>query len=97
MKRIPKKKSGYSKQVMYIMKDKFNPLKINYFDRRGELLKTANFKGYKKFMVKKKSLWRPSSIHMKNVQTKKESIFQCSNRTYDNGLGARVFNKNSLK
>ena len=44
-----------------------NPLKIEYYDRKGDLLKVGLFKDYKKFG----NHWRVSAIEMSNVQTKK--------------------------
>lgn len=63
-------KSGYSKQISYVDQEYLQPLKVEYFDRKGELLKVAAFEGYKKHG----KFWRWTTIHMKNVQTKKQSI-----------------------
>lgn len=72
MERYPKdKNSAYSKQVLFNDLEYNNVLRIEYYDRKGELLKTADFSGYKKLF---KKIYRPMKIHMKNVQTKKESI-----------------------
>jgi len=43
------KRSGYSKQIVWMDQEYLNPNKIEYYDRKGELLKTALFKDYKKF------------------------------------------------
>jgi outer membrane lipoprotein-sorting protein len=91
------KKSGYSKQIMYVIKDYHNPLKIEYYDRKGELLKVGYFKNYKSFKLKGKTFYRASSIHMKNRQTKKESIFSWSNRKLGIKNKTSLFEKRSLK
>lgn len=80
LERTPKESSGYSKQIMYVRKDIKTPLKIEYYDRREELLKTAEFKDFKKFDVGDKSFHRALKIHMKNKQTQKESIFEWEDR-----------------
>ncbi|MCK5073831.1 MAG: outer membrane lipoprotein-sorting protein [Bacteriovoracaceae bacterium] len=92
-----KKASGYSKQIMWVLKRYHNPQKIEYYDRKNELLKTAEFKNYKSYKIKNKTLWRPSSIHMKNIQTKKESIFVWKDRKLGLKMKKRDFSKSSLK
>lgn len=97
LERKPKIKSGYSKQIIYMSKKIHSPLKIEYFDRKSELLKTAVFTGYKTYKVKGKKIHRAGQIHMKNVQTKKESIFSWSSRKIGIKLPARMFKKTGLK
>ncbi len=94
IQRIPvDKKSGYSKQIVYSDKTYKNPLKIEYFDRKGELLKTSTFSLYKKY----KNFWRPGRIRMINHQTKKESVLDWENRKLGQKLDSRAFHKNALK
>lgn len=81
LERTPKKSSGYSKQIMYILKDIKTPVKVEYFDRRGELLKTAIFSKIKPHQHGGRTFHRAGQIHMKNVQTQKESIFEWTERT----------------
>ena len=97
LQRVPKAKSGYSKMVMYVDKTILNPHKIMYYDRKGELLKEAFFADYKSFSVKGKKLWRAGKIHMKNIQTKKESIFSWKGRKLGVKHKSRDFKKTSLK
>jgi len=97
LERKSKKKSGYSKQIMYVVKKYNNPLKIEYFDRRGDLLKVAMFKDYQNFKLGKKTYYRAKSIHMKNKQTKKESIFTWNNRKLGIKNKKSMFQKRSLK
>ena len=84
MERVPTDEySSHSKQVVYSDLEYKNPLKIEYFDKKGELLKVAMFGPYKKLY---KGIYRPMKIHIKNVQTKKESILQWKKRK----LGAKI-------
>lgn len=99
LERRPKdvKNSGYSKNIMWVSKKLMNPTKVEYYDRKNELLKVSlvsNFQGYN---VKGKKLWRPGKIHMKNVQTKKQSIFTWKNRKIGVNHPDRIFTKNKLK
>lgn len=92
--RQPKdKSSGYSKQVSFIDKEYMNPVKIEYYDRKGELLKTAIFSEYKKYLDK---LWRAHKIEMNNVQTKKSSVITWSKRDLGKKFSAKDFNANSF-
>ncbi len=43
-----KKDTNYSKRVLYIRRDILLPTKIDFFDKRGRLLKTAILGGFKK-------------------------------------------------
>ncbi len=97
IERIPKDKSGYSKQIMWMASSIDNPSKVEYYDRRGELLKTANFTGYKKFEVAGKTLYRAGSITMDNVQTKKKSIFTWKNRKLGVKIDESEFEQRALK
>jgi hypothetical protein len=97
IERIPKSKSGYSKQVVQISKDHLNAVYIEYFDRKGELLKVADVQDFKSYKVKGKSIYRASMIHMKNVQTKKESIFKWNNRKLGVKLKSNQFSKRAMK
>lgn len=76
IERKPKNTSGYSKQIMYVRSDIKSAAKVEYYDRREELLKVATFEDFKATKVGGKTLYRPQRITMKNVQTKKESIFE---------------------
>jgi hypothetical protein len=94
LKRVPKEEnSGYSKQVLTVDKKMLTPLKIEYFDRKKELLKVANFSDYKKI----KGFWRVTTIKMDNVQTGKKSILNWKKRKLKMKFADKVFSKNRLK
>ena len=77
LQRIPvDPKSGYSKQITWIEISTLNTLKVDYYDLKGDLLKTATFHDYKKFG----KFYRPSKLHMVNQQTEKESILEWNDR-----------------
>lgn len=97
VERVSKDKSGYSKQVMWMVDEINNPAKVEYYDRRGELLKVATFEGYKKYKVGGKTMFRASSIKMDNVQTKKKSIFTWKTRDLGVSLDSGEFEQRSLK
>ncbi len=66
------KKSGYKSQVLWVDKEYRQPTKIEYYDRKGELLKVASFSQYKKL----DRWWRVHQIKMENLQTRKHSIIR---------------------
>ena len=97
IERVPKSNSGYTKMVMTVAKKYMNPIKVEYYDRKKELLKVAKFSGFKKYKVGKKSMWRSNKIEMNNVQTKKKSIFEWKKRKIGVSHSKKTFQKSSLK
>lgn len=70
------KSSGYSKQILWYDKEYMNPLRIEFFDRKGEPLKTMTFEDYRMF----DRWWRAGRIRIENVQTEKASIMVWKDR-----------------
>jgi hypothetical protein len=70
------RKSGYTREVVWFDKEYMNPLRIEYYDRKDDLLKVALFTDYKKY----DRWWRADSIRMENVQTKKISVLTWKKR-----------------
>ncbi|MGK0367957.1 MAG: hypothetical protein ACI9QD_001097 [Thermoproteota archaeon] len=87
------RKSGYSKQVVWLNKDKKNTSKMEYYDRKGDLLKTAIFSKNKKFGA----YWRAMMINMQNHQTQKKSILEWKNRKLNVKFSSSQFRKSKLK
>ena len=79
--------SGYSREVVWIDKEYQNPLRIDFYDRKQALLKTAKFAGYKRL----DRFWRPASITFENVQTKKKTILTFDNRQLGAKLAPQTF------
>ena len=93
MIRIPTdKKSGYSKQHIWIDKGYMAAVKIDYFDRKGKLLKKALFSDYKKYG----KFWRAGKIHMDNIQTRKKSELTWSNRKLGTAFDDDQFDSDEL-
>ena len=93
MKRTPKdKRSGYSKQIIWIDKEYHAPLKMEYYDRKGDLLKTASFRNYSQFGT----IWRVGEIHMHNAQTQKQSIITWKERKVGVELDTDIFDSSLL-
>ncbi len=93
IERYPKeKKSGYSKQVVYLDKEYNHPVKVEYYDRKQELLKVGVFSNFKKV----KSWWFYDKIHISNVQTKKQSVLSWKNRKVEVKFPRGAFNSKKL-
>lgn len=87
------KNSGYSREVVYMDQEYQNPLKIEYFDRKNELLKVAIFSDY----TKHGKYWRAHKIEMDNKQTKKRSVLTWKDRKLNQKYSDADFNQNRLK
>ena len=85
--------SGYTKQVAWIDAASFLIQKMEYYDRKQELLKTAIYKDFKNIS----GVWRIGEIRMKNHQNDKETILIWENETIKNGLKEKDFHKRVLK
>jgi hypothetical protein len=68
-------------------------VRIDYYDRKRELLKTAVFSDFKKYG----KLYRSNKIEMSNVQTKKRSIIGWTERRLDVELQASSFRSEGLE
>jgi hypothetical protein len=92
--RIPKdKNSGYSKQVTTINATTFLVSKVDYYDRKKELLKTALFTKWNKI----DEVYMSSEIVMTNHQNRKETILQWSDQKIKAGFSKKDFSKRKLK
>lgn len=87
------KESGYARQVVWMDKEYMNPLKIEYYDRKNELLKVAHFESYKKIG----KLWRFHVIRMENLQTRKKSVLTWDNRQLGLKLPPEIFDSSRLE
>ncbi|HEB81472.1 MAG TPA: outer membrane lipoprotein-sorting protein [Gammaproteobacteria bacterium] len=88
------KHSGYTRQVVWINKDRYVAEKIDFYDRKNSLLKTLTNSGYKQYLGK---YWRPSEMLMENHQTGKSTLLTWKNYKFKTGLTDRDFSRNSLK
>ncbi|MEM6821096.1 MAG: outer membrane lipoprotein-sorting protein [Verrucomicrobiota bacterium] len=86
--------SGYTKQIAWIDQKDFQPRKIEFYDRKGDLLKTLTLTNYKKY---KGSYWRSHKQSMINHQTEKSTDLIFGDFKFQTGLGDGDFDKNVLK
>jgi outer membrane lipoprotein-sorting protein len=91
---VDKKNSGYTRQLTWIDKKEYRPLKIEFYDKKYSHLKTLTFSGYKIYLER---YWRADKLQMINHQNGKSTGLEFSNYKFLTGLKATDFNKNSLK
>jgi hypothetical protein len=86
--------SGYTRQVEWVDQEIYQPRRIDYYDRRGTLLKTLTFKDYQRYLGKH---WRPDEILMENRQTGKTTRLIWNNYRFRAGMTEKDFGQNALK
>jgi hypothetical protein len=86
--------SGYTRQQMWVDKERYIPLKIDYYDRKNVLLKTLVFRSYQQYLDQ---YWRADEMYMENHQTGKSTLLTWKQYNFRSGLSDADFNKNSLK
>lgn len=86
--------SGYTRQVVWVDKQMYQPLKIDFYDRKNELLKTLTHHDYKQYL---EQYWRPGRMEMVNHQTGKTTTLLWLEYQFRTGLDERDFDQNALK
>ena len=86
--------SGYTKQIAWINKDRYVAEKIEFYDRKNDLLKTLTSSGYKQYLDQ---YWRPNEMLMENHQTGKSTLLKWEDYKFKTGLEDKDFSRNSLK
>jgi outer membrane lipoprotein-sorting protein len=87
-------KSGYSRQVVWLDKDEYRTWKVEYYDRKGDLMKVLELNDYHQHLGK---YWRANDWSMVNLQTGKSTSLKFVNWKFRNGFSDKDFTKNSLK
>jgi outer membrane lipoprotein-sorting protein len=71
LERLPRyAKSGYSKQISWVDREVFQIRKVEFYDRRGDLLKVLELGDYRQY---DNGVWRAHKLTMKNLQTNKQT------------------------
>jgi len=86
-------KSGYSRQVVWY-DDQYRPLRVDYFDRKGDPLKTLTFSSYERYAGR---YWKATRMEMENHQTGKGTTLVWRGYEFGAGLSERDFDQNALK
>lgn len=82
------KNSGYTKQKTWFNLENYRIEKIDYYDRKNELLKTLEFLDYKLY---KGVFWRADIMHMVNRQNGKQTDLKFSNYAFGIDVNEKNF------
>ena len=84
--------SGYSKQVSWVDQTDFQIRKVEFYDRRGDLLKVLELTDYRNY----NGVWRAHKLSMSNVQTNKHTALIYGDYQFGTGLAENDFVKGRL-
>lgn len=87
IERVPTESgTGYSRQEVWFDTGELRILKVNFYDRRGELLKTLTREDFQQHTGKKGTYWRAHRQIMHNQQTGEETSLILEREDVDTGL-----------
>lgn len=86
-------KSGYTRQLVWYNASNYRLEKVEFYDRKNELLKTLTYSNYKLYLDKH---WRAAEFLMVNHQTGKKTTLKFEDYAFKTGLTADNFSQNSL-
>lgn len=86
-------KSGYTRQIVWLDKEHYRFIRIDYYDRKDALLKTYTAHDYKQYLDR---FWRAGKMLMENHQTGKSTELLWENIRFRTGLTDRDFDQSSL-
>ncbi len=87
-------KSGYTRQTVWFDRETYRPQKVEFNDRKNDLLKTLTYSKYRQHLG---SYWRADEMFMENHQTGKSTLLLWGAYEFGTGLSEREFNQNSLR
>ena len=95
VQRIPvDSKSGYTRHVAWYDEKEYRLAKVEFYDRKDELLKTLTYRGYQQYLDQ---YWRADEMFMENHQTGKSTVLRWNQYEFQTGLSERDFDQNALK
>ena len=86
--------SGYKYFYNWFSQIHFQPVKTEFYDRKGALLKTLTASDFRQFY---NGFWRAHQLHVVNHQKKRETQLFFNNYKFNIGLKDSDFNKRKLK
>jgi len=88
------KNSGYTRQVVWIDQDEFRVWKVEFYDRKDQLLKTLELTDYREYEDR---FWRAHRLAMVNHQTGKSTSLTWADYAFQTGLTDRDFDQSALR
>ena len=87
-------RSGYTRQVAWYDQAEYRLQKVEFYDRKGDLLKTLTYHDYQQYLDQ---YWRAARMEMVNHQTGKSTTLLWRDYEFRVGLTDRDFDQNTLK
>ena len=87
-------KSGYTRQLVWRDKDELRVLKVYYFDRKNEHLKTLTMSNYAQYLDR---YWQAGTMTMVNHLTGKSTVMTWSDYQFRTQLDASDFSQTGLR
>jgi hypothetical protein len=85
--------SGYTRQLAWVDRDVYQIRRVEFYDRRGDLLKTLTLDEYRLY---DDAYWRAQTLRMVNHQTGKSTDLIYADYSFGNGLDDADFVKGVL-
>lgn len=85
--------SGYSRLIQWVSQEKLLPIKVEFYDRDGELLKINTMTRVEQVQGR----WTVISNEMRNVQTGHSTTLEMQRFVYDEQLPDSLFSTNFLR
>jgi len=85
--------SGYTKRVSWTDLAEYRVQKVDFYDRKDELLKTLTNQDYRQYLSQ---FWRAHRLEMINHQTGKSTVLNFSDYVFQDGVDDAYFNPNRL-
>ena len=95
VERIPVyENSGYTRTIVWIDKDEYRPMRIEFYDRKNAHLKTLVYADYRRYLGQ---YWRAHTLQMDNHQTGKSTTLTFDDYAFQVGLTEADFRSSRLK
>ncbi len=88
------KYSGYSRQVVWLDQEAYRVIRVEYYDRKKEPLKTLQASDYQQYLG---HYWRPGKMQMDNLQNGKSTLLEWTDYQFKTGLKDADFKPQILK
>lgn len=83
----------YSKVIQWVRKDIYVPIKMEFYDKKGKILKVSKVLELKKI----DGYWTPVKSVMHNVQIDHKTVMKLDKVEYDRKLSGKIFSKTNLE
>ena len=87
------KDTNYSKRVVWVRKDTWLPMIVEYYNKRGKHFKTAIYGGFKEI----NGIWTVTKIMAETPRKGSKTLMQYDNVDYNIGLSDALFGQSNLK